>query len=115
MLDVPKWPPALDLGDDGKVVSRRRRRSRPFQRPGVPRIVPRRTSPEVRSHQVEHEAQHRQNLEKGPDRDDHVPGLPTVSWLVGVDPAWHPEEPGNVHEIEAKVKADQKQPEMPLA
>src|SRR5258708_28953236 len=53
MLDIPKRPAALDFGNDRKVISRRWRRCRPFQRPRVPRIVSSRTSLNVRPDQVE--------------------------------------------------------------
>src|SRR6266498_3507867 len=115
MLDVPQRPPAPDLRDDSKVVDGRWRRDGPFQRPGVPGIIPSQLSFEIRLHKVEHETQHPRNLENHADRADHVPGFPTEAWLVGINPSWHPQKSRNVHEIKSEMEADQKQPEMPLA
>ena len=59
--------------------------------------------------------ENRERLNERTDSNDEVQGVPTAAWLVGVDPTGHPENPGNVHDVERQVKADQEKPEMPFA
>ena len=70
---------------------------------------------EVRTHQVVDEDKNAGCLEDGADADDHVQDLPAAARLVGIYAARHAEQPGNVHEVEGEMKADEKKPEVPLA
>src|ERR1051326_1260687 len=59
MLQVPEWPAAGDHRDGRKVIGRRRRCYRPFQRPCVPRIVPRLIALPIGADEVPHENENR--------------------------------------------------------
>src|SRR4051812_37583408 len=115
MLQVPERPAALDDGDRRKVVRRRRRGDRPFERPRVPRIVAGLRALSIGNQQVDNEYGDGDRLDDGPDRDDEVQGVPAASWLVGVDAPRHPEQAGYVHHVECQVEADDEQPEMQFA
>src|SRR6185437_11170997 len=115
MLEVPKRPPALHFRNGREVVCGWRRRSRPFQGPRVPWIIPVRASSKVRPEQVEGEAQHRYGLEQDSDGHNHVPGFPPSVWFIGVDATRHPQNSRAVHEIKREMKADEKEPKMPFA
>ncbi len=74
-----------------------------------------RARPEIRPDQVADEHQHAGRLKEHADRHDQIPGVPPAPGLVGVDAARHAENPGNVHEIERQMEADDEQPEVQLA
>src|SRR6185437_6732743 len=115
MLEVPKRPPALHFRNGREVVCGWRRRSRPFQSPGVPWIIAGRASSKVRPEQVESEAQHRRGLEQDSDGHDHVPRFPPSIWFIGVDAPRHSQNSHSVHEIKREVEPNKEEPKMPLA
>src|SRR5215469_11180562 len=107
MLEIPKWAPAVNLGNCGEVINRRRRTRGPFQRPSVPRIVSTRLTPEVRRNEVVGENENCHALKHSSNGDDQIPCLPASSGFVGVNSAGHSEQPRNMHEIECQVKSDE--------
>ena len=52
-------------------------------------------------------------LKDDADRHNEIPDIPAAAGLIGVDSSRHAQQPGDVHEIECQVKADQEQPEVP--
>ncbi len=54
-------------------------------------------------------------LKDGSDADDEVQSVPAAAGFVSVDPSGHAEQTGDVHEVEREVKADEEEPEVPLA
>src|SRR6266404_1749751 len=52
MLAIPQWPAATYRWNRSKVVGRCRRAHRPFEGPGIPGIVPRFRSPEIRKNKI---------------------------------------------------------------
>src|SRR6516164_10007944 len=115
MLDVPQRPAAPYLRQNREVVVGGRRRSCPLERPRIPRVIARAAALKVRPHEITDETQYRGALEERPNGDNQVQTVPTSPRLVGVDSAWHSEKSRDVHEIEGEAKADQKEPEVPLA
>src|SRR6185437_13544991 len=114
MLDVPEWTAAMDDRCRSEVIGRRWRRSRPLQRPRIPRIVACNLSLVIRMDEVIDEDHGRDSLNDGADTDDQVPDLPSAAGLVGIDTSRHAQQTGNVHEVKRHVKADDHQPEMPF-
>src|ERR1700722_10338044 len=115
MLKVPQRPAAPDLGNGGKVICWRGRRSGPFKRPCVPRIAPGKPAPPVRPKQVADEHQHARRLKEYAYGHDEIPDVPASSRLVSIDSAGHPENAGNMHEIEGQMESDDEKPEMKFA
>src|SRR5579863_6859692 len=99
MLQVPQRPPASDLRKPGEVVRRRWRTGGPFERPRIPGIVPGDGAAEVRPQQVAGKNQDAGGLKEYTDGHDEIPDVPTAAWLVGIDPARHPQNAGDVHEV----------------
>ena len=60
------------------------------------------------------ENQHARGLKQYADRDNQIPDVPAAPRLVGVDSARHPENAGNVHEVERQMESDEEKPEMQL-
>ena len=112
MLKVPERAAALDRRDGMEVVCRRRRIRGPLECPGVPRITSRGFAPEIGPEQVSQEDQNPGSLEKNSDGHNEVPRVPTPPRLVGVDPSWHAQQSGDMHEVEGQVEADYEKPEM---
>src|SRR5262249_20762572 len=77
MFQIPQRSSACDNRNRGKVVGWRRRTRRPLERPGIPRIVPRFGSFEIRNDEVPHEDQDGDRLNECTDRDDQVQRVPT--------------------------------------
>src|SRR5580698_609983 len=115
MLQVPQGATARDYRNRRKVIGWGRGRYRPFERPCVPGIVTSSDSLEIRKDEVCHEHKNREGLDKRADRNDEVQSIPTPPWLIGVDPAGHAKQSGNVHDVERQVKADEEEPEVPFA
>src|SRR5215468_1304369 len=115
MLDVPQWPSAAHLRQNREVVVGGRRRSCPLERPRIPRVIARAAALKVRPDQIRDKTQYSGGLEERPNGDNQVQTVPTSPRLVRVDSAWHSEKSRDVHEIEGEVKANQKEPEVPLA
>ena len=113
MFQVPQRPAAVDGRDFFEVVRRRRRGGRPFQRPGVPRIVARRLAVPQRDDQVVDEDRVARHLDERADRAELIPNLPAAAGVVGVDPPRHAEHAGDVHRPERQDEADEQQPELP--
>jgi hypothetical protein len=114
MLQVPQRPAAPDLGDLREVVRRRRRSGGPFERPRIPGIAPGHLAAEVRPQQVADKNQHARRLKEHADGHDEIPDVPAAPRLVGIDSARHPENAGNVHEIERQMESDEEKPEVQL-
>src|SRR5579871_4083546 len=106
MLGVPERATALNHGDRGEVVSRRRRVRGPLEGPRIPRITSGRFAAEIRPEQVCQEDQNSGSLEENSDGHNEVPGVPTSARLIGVDPPWHTQQPRDMHEVEGEVEAD---------
>src|SRR5205814_10333199 len=104
----PQEPAAPDGQSNGEVVRLRRRTGGPYQRPRIPRIIPRRLAAEVRPNQIASENQYSRGLKEDTQRDDQIPDVPTPARLIGVDPAGHAQKPGDMHEIERQMEADNK-------
>src|SRR5580698_1444669 len=115
MLQVPQRASALYLRRDREVVRGRRRIGRPFERPCIPGIAPGDFTAEVRPQQVADKNQDARGLKEHTDRHNEIPTVPAAPRLVGVDPARHPENAGNVHKIERQMESDSEEPEMQLA
>src|ERR1700677_880492 len=113
MLQVPEGTPALHGRNCRKVIDRRRRSCRPFERPCVPGIRPRDFAPGVRSQQIENKAADGESLKHDAGTYDQVPHSPAAVELIGVNPARHTENAGYVHEIEGKMETYQEKPKMP--
>ena len=56
-----------------------------------------------------------ENLKDDAAAYDQVPHSPAPVELIGVNPARHPENARDMHEIEREMEADQEKPKMPLA
>src|SRR5271170_5868746 len=67
MLQVPQGTAAVDHWFNGEVVFRRRGRCRPFQRPGIPRIISSFCPAKVRRGQVVGEEENCDALNKAAD------------------------------------------------
>src|SRR4029077_10150300 len=72
-------------------------------------------APEIGLGQISQEDQNPGSLEENSDGYDEVPSVPTPSRFVGIDPSWHAQQPGDVHEVEGQVEADDEKPEMQVA
>src|ERR1700694_2828195 len=114
MLEIPKRATALDRWYDGEVICGWRRRRRPFERPGIPRITSSGFALEIGPEQVSQEDQNPGSLEENSDGHNEVPRVPTATRFVGVDPAWHAQQSRDMHEVEGQVEADYEKPEMQL-
>src|SRR5271155_4612786 len=115
VLQVPQGPAARNHRNGSKVVIRRRRTYRPFQSPGIPRIVAGFRSFEIRVNKIRDKDKYGDALNECADCDDQVQRFPTRARLVSVDAARHSENSGNVHDVECQVKPDQEEPEVELA
>src|SRR5580704_15571760 len=104
MLQVPQRAAALDLRGDREVVRRRRRIGGPFERPRIPGIAPGERTTEVRPQQVADKNQDAGGLKEHTDCHDEIPNVPAAPRLIGIDPARHPQNAGNVHEIERQME-----------
>src|SRR6188472_1588350 len=105
---------ARHVGHIVEVVRRRRRGGVPLKRISLPRIVADALAAPPRLQDVDGEEQERDAHDVGADRRDEVVALPALV-RVGVDPPWHPLEPGEVLRHEGDVEADEEDPELPLA
>ena len=114
MLEIPERATALDGWNDGEVICRRRRRCGPLEGPGVPRVAPRRSSSEVRPHEIRHENHDTQCLKENADGYDEIPHVPASAWFISVDSSRHTKQAGNVHEVKCQVEPDEEKPEMQL-
>src|SRR5579864_6223127 len=115
MLKVPERAAALDYRDRCEVIGRRRRIRGPLECPGIPRIASGCCAPEIGPDQISQENQNPGSLEENSDGYDEVPCVPTPSRFVGIDPSWHAQQPGDVHEVEGQMEADDEKPEMQFA
>src|SRR5882672_9416530 len=115
MLQIPQWSAAGDYWDRGKVVDGGRRTYGPFKSPGVPGIVSRHGPFEVRNNQVRDKHSRCDALDECADSHEKVQRVPTAAGLVGVNAPRHPEQAGNVHQIESEMESDQEEPEMEFA
>src|SRR5580692_12300098 len=115
MFQIPQRTPAVHRGQYGEVIVGWRRTRRPLQGPRIPRIVTSLFALEIRMDQVVHEAQCSHRLKDHSDADDDVPSLPAATSFVRVNSPWHAEQTGNMHEVECQMKADDKEPKVPLA
>src|SRR5664279_4952343 len=115
MLSVPQRTTAAHHRNFREVIFRRRRRGAPLQCPRVPRIVARGSAFEIRPQEIHYPTQDPCDLEDHTQSDDQVPDLPSAAGFVGINAARHAEHSGNVHEVEGEMKADEEQPEVPLA
>src|SRR5215472_11543574 len=70
MLQVPQRATTRYRGNLREVVFGRRRRRRPFERPGIPRIIARQLSGEKRPQQVPNENKNPAGLKENSDRDN---------------------------------------------
>src|SRR5438128_322546 len=86
VFEVPERPPAAHGGNGLKIVRRRRRRGRPLQRPGVPRVVARPPAPPQREQHVREEEYKGDRLDQGAGGGQLIPDLPAAAGLVGVNP-----------------------------
>src|SRR5580704_13021323 len=112
MLAIPQWPPAAYRWNRSKVVGRWRRSDRPFEGPGVPWIVPRFRSPEIRKNKIGYKYQNGEALDDCAECCNQIPDFPAATRLVGVNAARHAEHAGYVHGIKGQMKPDCEQPEM---
>ena len=108
----------LDDRDLVEVVFRRRRRDRPLEAAGIPRIGT--GGRQVRSFllglvDVPEEVQHRRTENVGADRGDEVPELEAEARRIGVDATAHALQAEHVHRAEGQVEADEHGPEVDLA
>src|SRR5260370_10758932 len=114
VLDVPKRTPAPDDGNRGKVVFGWRGARGPVECPRIPGIVPGGFAFDQRPQQIEPKHEHSGDLKDHTYSDDQVPDFSSASGFVGINPARHPQDPWDVHEIKSQMEADEKQPEMPF-
>src|SRR5260370_14687040 len=77
VLQIPQWPAARDCGERSKVVDRGRRTYGPFKSPGIPGIVSRFGSFEVRNNHVRDEHKRRNPLDECSDSYTTVQRVPT--------------------------------------
>src|SRR6267378_6353593 len=89
MLEIPKRATALDRWYDGEVICGRRRRRRPFERPGVPWVAARGSSLEIRPQQIGDKNHDAQCLEEDANGNDEIPHIPAAAGLIGVDSSRH--------------------------
>src|ERR1700674_5270585 len=106
MLEIPKRATAPDRWYDGEVIYRRRRRCRPLERPGVPRVAASGFAPEIGPEHVSQEDQNPGSLEENSDGHNEVPRVPTAPRFVGVDPSRHAQQSRDMHEVKGQVEAD---------
>src|SRR3989442_7567247 len=114
MFETPEGARALDGGNDGEFIRGRRRRCSPLRGPGAPRAAPRRSSSEVRPHEIRHENDDTQCLKENADGYDEIPHVPASAWFISVDSSRHTKQAGNVHEVKCQVEPDEEKPEMQL-
>src|SRR5215469_1831930 len=112
MLQVPKRTAAADFRNGREIIMRRRRTYTPFERPSIPRITACELPSKIRPRKVTDENQNPQSLEKSADRDEEIPGIPAATRLVGINPARHSKNSGNVHQRKSHMKADDEKPEV---
>src|ERR1700722_629927 len=98
-----------------EVVHRGWRRRCPLQCPGVPGIVASELSPPVGDDEVVCEDQDCYALNQSSYRDDQIKKVPSSIGLIGIDRSGHPQKSEKMHRVEGDVKANRKQPEMPLS
>src|SRR5580693_963092 len=96
MLKIPERTATLDRRNGVEVVGGRRRIRGPFKCPGVPWITSSRLAPEIRPEQVSQEDQNPGSLEKNSNGHDKVPGFPTPSRFIGVNPSRHAQQTRDV-------------------
>src|SRR5271168_4460079 len=106
VLQVPKRAPAAHHGCRGKVVIGWRRTGGPLERPRVPGIISGRFTLPKRPKKIDDEHKNTCGLKECADGDDQVPGFPSAARLVGINPAWHSQEAGDMHEIKREVEPD---------
>src|SRR5262249_11792346 len=85
VLEIPEGPTTMHRGDRLEVVSWRRRRRGPFQRPRIPRVIAGALPFPERRRQVVDEDRKAGDLNDRAQCGELVPDLPSVSRLVGVD------------------------------
>src|SRR5487761_67998 len=78
MLDVPKRAAAMDDRSRGEVVDRRRRSSRPLQRPRIPGIVARHFAFVIGVDQVVDKDEDSDSLKDSSNADEKIPYLPSA-------------------------------------
>src|SRR5258708_10619351 len=115
MLEIPQRPSALHLRNGCEVVCWRRRSRGPLERPCIPGIASGKLTPKVRPKQVANEHHHARRLKEHANCHDEIPDVPAASRLVGVDSARHPENAGNVHEIEGQMEPYDEKPKVQSA
>ena len=97
---VEHRPLRADRRQPREVVLGRRRRRRPLQRVGLPRIGAGRRGRAQRAHDVDGERDERHEQDHRADRGDHVPALEVVDRLVVGDAARHAVAAEQVHDEE---------------
>src|SRR5215471_2413574 len=113
MFQIPERTAAPYLRQSLEVVFGRRRGCGPLQCPGVPGIVAGRRPAAQRPQYVGHQAANARDLKESPNRRDHIVDFPTAARVIGINAPRHAEDPGYVLRVESKMKADEKEPEMP--
>ena len=94
MLEIPKRATALDRWNNGEVICRRRRRCRPFERPGVPWVAACTSSLEVRPQQIGDKSHDSQRLKEHANRYNEIPQIPTTAGLRYRSRRGMPSRPG---------------------
>ena len=115
MLDVPERTPAVYDGNAGRNCIRGAAKRWTTRVSRHPKDRFRRSALEHGIEKIGDKNQNGNRLEENADGDDEVPDFPAAAGLVGVDAARHAEKPGDVHEIEGEVEADEEEPEMQFA
>ena len=108
---LPQRIPAGDIGDRTRAPVFLRHIVRPFQRSRLPRIACRQRLLAARPQQIDRKQHKARGNNERPDRGDQVEQIPSHHRRVGIDPARHPHQPGEMHRHEGDVEADKHQPE----